>query len=459
MEDMASDSVQDLALAAVKRAAPSSEEEPGKRSRVVGDEDLSILKILLPEKQVGNVIGKEGVVLKKTMEESGTRIRISAIDEIIPGTRERIATITGPISSLQIAQHLIGAVLADCNGAGPEADRSLKLLMPHASIGVVIGRGGIVIKEMMQLTGAFIKISQPSDIIAATQERILTITGPVGAVDAAQDAITRRLAAAPLAQQIKEQDYKCLKGASFGLQSMLPQQFSIPSFGAPPPGRLTAPGGGVGAAPIPYKHFMTTLADDVNPADAQAKYQEYLHHFAAASAGGCGAAGGASSPGAVSHQLPLPDRIVSGIIGKGGLVIKEIIARSGAQINVSQKDASNINGERTVTVAGQPDQVAAARHLISERCREIEAAIAKSAAAPQGSAVGAFAAPAATLAPNYGYDLAQQYPAYGYPASAQPYQAGATAPLMGGLPQAPPVQSNYNPGYLCQPPSASARQW
>ena len=76
--------------------------------------------------------------------------------------------------------------------------------------------------------------------------------------------------------------------------------------------------------------------------------------------GGKQAGGGA----AVTHQLPLPDKIVSGIIGKGGLVIKDIIHRSGAEIKVSQKDPNNVGGERVVSITGAP---------CGRRCRAVEA--------------------------------------------------------------------------------------
>lgn len=214
--------------AALKRAADSMEEDgAGKRSRV--DDGALFLKMLLPERSVGNVIGKEGAVLRKIMEESNSRIRISAMDEILPVTRERIATIAGTAEALLRAQQLISAVLAEPRQGDTEAvptERTLKLLMPNGAIGAVIGKGGTVIKEIMMQTGAHLKIAQPAEAIPQTQERVLTLTGTVLAIDSAQNEIVHKLAAAPPGQQIKETDYKVLKGSG------LPQYPQIP-MGAP----------------------------------------------------------------------------------------------------------------------------------------------------------------------------------------------------------------------------------
>ena len=104
-----------------------------------------VLKILIPEKETGHVIGKAGSVLNKIKEASNTRIRISAMDEVIPMTRERICTVVGTLPSVLLAQKLISTALVE--NSKPLIDepvgshRTLKLLLSHAAVGCVIGRG------------------------------------------------------------------------------------------------------------------------------------------------------------------------------------------------------------------------------------------------------------------------------------------------------------------------------
>ena len=109
-----------------------------------GSESI-VLKILLPEKETGHVIGKGGSVLNKIKEASGTRVRISAMDEVIPMTRERICTIVGTLPAVLLAQKLISTALVE--NVKPLIDepvfnqRTLKLLLSHAAVGCIIGRG------------------------------------------------------------------------------------------------------------------------------------------------------------------------------------------------------------------------------------------------------------------------------------------------------------------------------
>jgi len=60
----------------------------------------------------------------------------------------------------------------------------------------------------------------------------------------------------------------------------------------------------------------------------------------------------------VTEKIPFPDRVISGIIGRGGANIREVIQQSGARVNVSQKDAPDrVAGERTVIITGTQEQV------------------------------------------------------------------------------------------------------
>ena len=51
------------------------------------------------------------------------------------------------------------------------------LYVPDSAIPSMVGRGGVIIKEMQQQTGATIKISQKGEYAPGTMNRIVTITG------------------------------------------------------------------------------------------------------------------------------------------------------------------------------------------------------------------------------------------------------------------------------------------
>jgi RNA-binding protein Nova len=51
------------------------------------------------------------------------------------------------------------------------------LHVSDAAVPAILGRGGQVIKEIMDMTRASIKVSQKGDYVPGTQLRIITISG------------------------------------------------------------------------------------------------------------------------------------------------------------------------------------------------------------------------------------------------------------------------------------------
>ena len=68
----------------------------------------------------------------------------------------------------------------------------------------MIGKGGSLIKQMMVKTGAMVKASQPAELIQATNERWLAISGEAEAVEAMVAAVMAQLLQSPPNQQLKE---------------------------------------------------------------------------------------------------------------------------------------------------------------------------------------------------------------------------------------------------------------
>ena len=89
--------------------------------------DGVVLKLLLPERETGHVIGKGGSVLTKIKLDSGARVRISNIDEVIPMTRERVCTIVGTLPAVLLAQKLV------CNALVENARPPMDVVRPIAS--------------------------------------------------------------------------------------------------------------------------------------------------------------------------------------------------------------------------------------------------------------------------------------------------------------------------------------
>ena len=100
--------------------------------------DGVVLKLLLPEKETGHVIGKGGSVLTKIKLDSGARVRISNIDEVIPMTRERVCTIVGTLPAVLLAQKLVSNALVEnarppMDEVGPIASASASTSAPTSA--------------------------------------------------------------------------------------------------------------------------------------------------------------------------------------------------------------------------------------------------------------------------------------------------------------------------------------
>ena len=92
--------------------------------------DPVVLKMVIPNADAGRIIGKQGSVLKQIMEVSGARVRLSATEEVLPSTGERIITCIGTLATVGAAQQIISAALNDPRpGEAPaEEPRPLKVL-------------------------------------------------------------------------------------------------------------------------------------------------------------------------------------------------------------------------------------------------------------------------------------------------------------------------------------------
>lgn len=73
---------------------------------------------------------------------------------------------------------------------GPDAPHTsqyklLKILCPNMLIGTIIGRGGSVINQLNQVTGAKIRLSQNNEFFPTTNDRVISISGNLQAIEVA----------------------------------------------------------------------------------------------------------------------------------------------------------------------------------------------------------------------------------------------------------------------------------
>lgn len=199
------------------------------------------IRFIIPNSRMGSIIGKQGSKIKEIQEASGARLH--AGETMLPGSTERILTITGVADALHIAVFYVGTILMEhpdrnsCNipyrpAAAPRAmatptfspavgspsssnlsysgfdsPKSLttalapglqtqQIFIPNDLVGCIIGKGGQKINEIRQISGSHIKIMERNSGMVAGgngSERLVTITGPPPNIQMAVTLLYQRL--------------------------------------------------------------------------------------------------------------------------------------------------------------------------------------------------------------------------------------------------------------------------
>ncbi|XP_064074960.1 far upstream element-binding protein 3 isoform X3 [Vanessa tameamea] len=168
--------------------APQHQDNPGggmppmNRGGGGGGGGLAVTEeIMLPGPKVGLIIGKNGKTIKQLQEQSGAKM---VVIQDGPNTEyEKPLRISGDPSKVEHAKQLVFELLADKDmqqggGGGPRsyddggyqqeqgnglATNSTEVLVPKVAVGVVIGRGGDMIKKIQAETGCRVQFHQERD--------------------------------------------------------------------------------------------------------------------------------------------------------------------------------------------------------------------------------------------------------------------------------------------------------
>jgi len=280
----------------------------------------AVLRLLVSNGAAGIIIGKSGVRISDIQDASGARMQLSRSSETYPGTYERVLTITGQHHQIVRAVQLSQASLAS-EGVLEQEDgvevHQIKILAPNAVVGGIIGRGGESIRAMSQQTGCSMRVSSQAQHVpgAANPERIVSISA------ASLDSVVRAVSAV-LSQMLQDDKYTRLAVAP----------------GVPPAGPFTGLPGPRGQNPP--------------------------------------AAGGASSPAAVTIEVAVPDSLVGIIVGRGGSALQQLEYWTGTAIRISRRDEL-IPGttNRLVSIRGSLDGAQLAQFIINQKVQAARAAL------------------------------------------------------------------------------------
>lgn len=160
-----------------------------------------VLKFLCPEVLASAVIGKGGAVIKQIREQTQAKLALTDHNQFYPGTDDRVLTCQAESQdTLTEVANIFVSKVSDCAQASPSDSLGepgalkLRTLMPKAAVGGIIGRGGSAIKALRESSGANISIAEPIGGGPGAQQ-VVTISGPGQALEYAMVEINKQVQA------------------------------------------------------------------------------------------------------------------------------------------------------------------------------------------------------------------------------------------------------------------------
>ena len=359
---------------------------------------------MIPNYAAGALIGRGGSNISELQKQYGAKLRLSPSGEFYPDTDERVVIITGEINQIiDLHNYIMDKVHTDATeGPGAkfhdsERGQQVKIIVPNATAGLVIGRSGASIKSLQEDTGAKIMISG-RDESKVEKERIITISGNDGQRLEASRAVISKIAADPENMLNKNLTYG---GGSRGSEGGGSRGRKIDSrgysngadissrssmFGSSDvglPGNLSALSSILGSMQQnPYKQNPLAGLSQQNALQAALGLTSSLGGMSGMSSFGSNplSAMGAQMSNLASNikttvtiQMEIPDVLVGAILGKGGKTVNEFIQFSGAKIQFSAKnDFAPGTTDRVLTIQGDLNQTQIAYFLINQKISQAE---------------------------------------------------------------------------------------
>merc|ERR1711865_757873 len=335
-----------------KRPLEGGDEGDAKRTAYGEATDDVALKILVPNPDAGAVIGKGGSVISQIQNDSKAKVKMSQNGDFFPGTMDRVVLITGTGASvfegLSLIVNTIAAGKQAAIAADTEQSAEVKIAIPHAAAGGIIGKGGATIRSITETSGAKVQLSQVDEMHPDLKERLCTTSGTISQVLAAAQLILQKL-------QEADATYTNLSTNYARAMQSAPQAAGY--------GHGMQAGGMYGGAPAMPYGMPQMYGQQQQPNQQHAMMQAQARAMMMQPQQG--AAGGA---GATTTTIQVPDGQVGAIVGKGGESIKQIQMQTGTRVQVSQRDDSG--ADRTVTITGEAGAVQLAHQYITAKMNE-----------------------------------------------------------------------------------------
>lgn len=340
-------------------------ENPSKRQKLEGKTEGRLegmhaeLRLLLPSRNAGAIIGKGGENIKRLRQ--NFRASISVPDSRGP---ERILVVGGKVEQIcDVLTDVIRKLEKTENKEDIECE--VRMLIHQTQAGRVIGRGGCKVKELRQESGAQVKVF--SECCPQSTDRVTQMNGSLSQIITCLELIFEILDVSPI------------RGVNVPYNPNNFDDSAAPDYGGYSEGRSRGRGGNRGD--------MGGRGDGFGRGDAFGRMGGHQNQGFPSFDGLAGFSGmpgiglGRLGPNALggllgnmtammtmnsqkptTTQVSIPKHLAGAIIGKGGSRIREVQAESGTTIKIDNE--SNDSNERIISITGAPDQIQYAQYLL-----------------------------------------------------------------------------------------------
>jgi far upstream element-binding protein len=139
--------------------------------------------IMVPGDVVGLIIGRGGDTLKRIQSEAHVKLQIDQENRDAP--QRRITIMASSQSDVEKARQLIEDIIHPSQRGGGK--QTVHMNLPFRLVGFVIGRGGEMIRELQEKSGA--KVHVDPNLEPVKGERVVNITGDNASIEKAKQLI------------------------------------------------------------------------------------------------------------------------------------------------------------------------------------------------------------------------------------------------------------------------------
>jgi len=292
-----------------------------------------VLKFLTPEALASAIIGKGGAVIADMRQRTQAKISLTEHNELFPGTDCRILTASAPEDThlFDLARIIIAKVAECAHGTAAESlgspnDLRLSVLVPKAAVGGIIGKGGTNIKRLRETSNAKISISEPTGQ-GPGAEQVVSLGGTQESLEMIMEEINKQV------QVLQEESW----------------------FDGWANTRIAGPGA-ISGSKGPAGYPTSRLTQGV---ELLSRISEGLPSYVTEDSRG------------FALSCVVPNRLVGGIIGRGGAGTKEVQQLTGTKIGI--RDIPGDQENRSLNIAGPLPNACAAYMLMMKRYLDSEA--------------------------------------------------------------------------------------